>query len=154
MMTAIACRKAGIAFAGWFFSVSTFSFLFAFFFSDSASNFHFSGVSYSGVHDSYWTHACDVDEMSKILREKFVELYETPILEQVLYLLLLRVLQCVYIYKWNHFPLELFYRSSWLCSCCSVIGELSTIIPGTEFPSTARAGWFWRKECFRVVVFL
>lgn len=40
----------------------------------------------AGVHDSYWTHACDVDEMNRILREKFVELYETPILENVNYL--------------------------------------------------------------------
>ncbi|KAG2710877.1 hypothetical protein I3760_04G049900 [Carya illinoinensis] len=54
MMTAIACKRAGLNFAG--------------------------------VHDSYWTHACDVDEMSSILREKFVELYETPILENVRYL--------------------------------------------------------------------
>lgn len=52
MMTAVACRKAGLNFAG--------------------------------VHDSYWTHACDVDEMNRILREKFVELYETPILEDLL----------------------------------------------------------------------
>ncbi|XP_062106416.1 DNA-directed RNA polymerase 2, chloroplastic/mitochondrial isoform X2 [Humulus lupulus] len=52
MMTAVACRKAGLTFAG--------------------------------VHDSYWTHACDVDEMNRILREKFVELYETPILENLL----------------------------------------------------------------------
>lgn len=37
----------------------------------------------TGVHDSYWTHACDVDELSRILREKFVELYEMPILENV-----------------------------------------------------------------------
>lgn len=37
----------------------------------------------SGVHDSYWTHACDVDRMNIILREKFVELYEMPILENV-----------------------------------------------------------------------
>ncbi|KAK8947826.1 hypothetical protein KSP40_PGU011001 [Platanthera guangdongensis] len=29
------------------------------------------------------THACDVDEMNIILREKFVELYEQPILENV-----------------------------------------------------------------------
>jgi len=40
----------------------------------------------AGVHDSYWTHACDVEEMNRILREKFVELYETPILENVKYL--------------------------------------------------------------------
>ncbi|KAG5527768.1 hypothetical protein RHGRI_028646 [Rhododendron griersonianum] len=51
MMTAVACKKAGLNFAG--------------------------------VHDSYWTHACDVEEMNRILREKFVELYETPILENV-----------------------------------------------------------------------
>ncbi|KAK4426281.1 DNA-directed RNA polymerase 2, chloroplastic/mitochondrial [Sesamum alatum] len=52
MMTATACKKAGLNFAG--------------------------------VHDSYWTHACDVDEMNRILREKFVELYEAPILENLL----------------------------------------------------------------------
>ncbi|XP_013604173.1 PREDICTED: DNA-directed RNA polymerase 3, chloroplastic [Brassica oleracea var. oleracea] len=52
MMTAVACREAGLNFAG--------------------------------VHDSYWTHACDVDTMNRILREKFVELYSTPILEDLL----------------------------------------------------------------------
>ncbi|CAL0313032.1 unnamed protein product [Lupinus luteus] len=52
MMTAVACKNAGLNFAG--------------------------------VHDSYWTHACDVDDMNKILREKFVELYEAPILENLL----------------------------------------------------------------------
>nr|ABD96891.1 hypothetical protein [Tarenaya spinosa] len=52
MMTAVACRKAGICFAG--------------------------------VHDSYWTHACDVDELNRTLREKFVELYDKPILEDLL----------------------------------------------------------------------
>ncbi|KAK8694366.1 hypothetical protein V6N13_071920 [Hibiscus sabdariffa] len=52
MMTAVACKKAGLTFAG--------------------------------VHDSYWTHASDVDKMNKILREKFVELYEKPILENLL----------------------------------------------------------------------
>ncbi|CAH1431236.1 unnamed protein product [Lactuca virosa] len=52
MMTAIACKEAGLSFAG--------------------------------VHDSFWTHACDVDQMNKILREKFVELYEAPILENLL----------------------------------------------------------------------
>ncbi|KAL1370451.1 hypothetical protein HN51_000714 [Arachis hypogaea] len=52
MMTAVACKKAGLNFAG--------------------------------VHDSYWTHACDVDDMNRILREKFVELYEAPVLENLL----------------------------------------------------------------------
>ncbi|KAJ4958014.1 hypothetical protein NE237_025125 [Protea cynaroides] len=52
MMTAIACRDAGLHFAG--------------------------------VHDSFWTHACDVDKMNQILREKFVELYSMPVLEKLL----------------------------------------------------------------------
>lgn len=38
---------------------------------------------FAGVHDSFWTHACDVDQMNQILRENFVELYSKPILENV-----------------------------------------------------------------------
>ncbi|XLR68341.1 hypothetical protein S83_019013 [Arachis hypogaea] len=41
------------------------------------------GLNFAGVHDSYWTHACDVDRMNRILREKFVEPYETPVLENL-----------------------------------------------------------------------
>ncbi|XP_019420030.1 PREDICTED: DNA-directed RNA polymerase 2B, chloroplastic/mitochondrial-like [Lupinus angustifolius] len=41
------------------------------------------GLNFAGVHDSYWTHAGDVDQMNRILREKFVELYETPVLENL-----------------------------------------------------------------------
>ncbi|XP_050940583.1 DNA-directed RNA polymerase 3, chloroplastic isoform X1 [Cucumis melo] len=52
MLTALACRDAGLRFAG--------------------------------VHDSFWTHACDVDRMNLILREKFVELYSMPVLESLL----------------------------------------------------------------------
>jgi hypothetical protein len=37
----------------------------------------------AGVHDSFWVHACDVDQMNQILREQFVELYSMPILENV-----------------------------------------------------------------------
>ncbi|KAJ8767841.1 hypothetical protein K2173_020781 [Erythroxylum novogranatense] len=39
---------------------------------------------FAGVHDSFWTHACDVDLMNMILREKFVELYSLPVLENLL----------------------------------------------------------------------
>lgn len=52
MMTANACRRAGLVFAG--------------------------------VHDSFWTHAGDVEKMNVILREKFVELYNQPVLENLL----------------------------------------------------------------------
>jgi DNA-directed RNA polymerase len=35
----------------------------------------------AGVHESFWVHACDVDQMNQILREQFVDLYSMPILE-------------------------------------------------------------------------
>ncbi|THU63720.1 hypothetical protein C4D60_Mb01t18810 [Musa balbisiana] len=42
------------------------------------------GLHFAGVHDSFWTHACDVDRMNQILREEFVALYNIPILENLL----------------------------------------------------------------------
>jgi DNA-directed RNA polymerase len=41
------------------------------------------GLNFAAVHDSYWTHACDIDDMRHKLRESFVELYEQPILENL-----------------------------------------------------------------------
>ncbi|KAJ8774990.1 hypothetical protein K2173_019994 [Erythroxylum novogranatense] len=82
MVTAVACKSAALNFAGSFelFSLRRFA----------ISNYHcfiievmVSWVMIAGVHDSYCTHACDVDEMNRMLREKFVELYETPTLENV-----------------------------------------------------------------------
>ena len=29
-------------------------------------------ITFAAVHDSYWTHACDVDEMGNILRDQFI----------------------------------------------------------------------------------
>ncbi|KAK4701543.1 hypothetical protein P7C70_g4683, partial [Phenoliferia sp. Uapishka_3] len=37
-------------------------------------------IAFASVHDSYWTHACDVDEMSTLLREAFIELHSQDIL--------------------------------------------------------------------------
>ncbi|BGP58101.1 DNA-directed RNA polymerase [Rhodotorula sphaerocarpa] len=37
-------------------------------------------ISFASVHDSYWTHACDVDEMSAVLRDTFIELHSQDIL--------------------------------------------------------------------------
>eukprot|EP00899_Mesostigma_viride_P006332 jgi/Mesvir1/156/Mv13517-RA.1 len=51
MMTAMACAKAGVTFAG--------------------------------VHDSFWTHAGRVGDMNRLLREQFVELHSKPILDMV-----------------------------------------------------------------------
>lgn len=41
------------------------------------------GLTFSAVHDSFWTHACDVDEMNEALRDVFVDLYDQPLLEQL-----------------------------------------------------------------------
>ena len=41
------------------------------------------GLSFSAVHDSFWTHACDVDEMNEILRDCFVDLYSRPLLKDL-----------------------------------------------------------------------
>ncbi|RLN02403.1 hypothetical protein BBJ28_00022365 [Nothophytophthora sp. Chile5] len=41
-------------------------------------------IAFAAVHDSYWTHACSVDIMSRRLREEFVHLYEQPLLEELL----------------------------------------------------------------------
>jgi DNA-directed RNA polymerase len=40
-------------------------------------------MTFTAVHDSYWTHACDVDEMNEKLRDAFVELHEQPLLEEL-----------------------------------------------------------------------
>ena len=41
------------------------------------------GLSFSAVHDSFWTHPCDIDEMNEALRDQFVELYSQPLLEDL-----------------------------------------------------------------------
>mmetsp|Transcript_31702 Transcript_31702/g.62804 ORF Transcript_31702/g.62804 Transcript_31702/m.62804 type:complete len:178 (+) Transcript_31702:2-535(+) len=41
------------------------------------------GLTFTAVHDSYWTHPCDVDEMNVVLRECFFDLYNRPILEEL-----------------------------------------------------------------------
>ncbi|CAJ1835798.1 unnamed protein product [Sphenostylis stenocarpa] len=94
MMTAVACKKEGLNFAG----ISLISPFCSPFFSRGPllgnricpatklvpgvkKRRDFLPDRDGWVHDSYWTHACDVDKMNRILREKFVELYETPVLE-------------------------------------------------------------------------
>jgi DNA-directed RNA polymerase, mitochondrial len=48
------------------------------------------GLSFTAVHDSYWTHACDVDQMNSALRTCFVDLYSQPILEDLRETLMIR----------------------------------------------------------------
>ena len=38
-------------------------------------------LTFAAVHDSYWTHAGDVNIMAKILRKQFVDLHSSPLIE-------------------------------------------------------------------------
>ena len=41
------------------------------------------GMTFTAVHDSFWTHAADIDEMNDKLRSAFVELHEQPLLDEL-----------------------------------------------------------------------
>eukprot|EP00415_Alexandrium_ostenfeldii_P001627 UN1627 len=49
------------------------------------------GVSFAGVHDSFWTHACNAPSLNRIIRSAFVELHQQPILEDLYEDLLVRL---------------------------------------------------------------
>ena len=40
-------------------------------------------LDFAAVHDSFWTHACDVDTMNVFIREEFIKLYENDPLGQL-----------------------------------------------------------------------
>jgi DNA-directed RNA polymerase len=41
---------------------------------------HAKQLTFASVHDSYWTHACDIDTMSDVIRDTFVRLHSEDIL--------------------------------------------------------------------------
>ncbi|KAI8823016.1 uncharacterized protein EV422DRAFT_523046 [Fimicolochytrium jonesii] len=49
----------------------------------SAVACHGVNVTFAAVHDSYWTHACDVPVMNEILRESFVRLHSGDLMKQL-----------------------------------------------------------------------
>lgn len=42
------------------------------------------GLTFAGVHDSFWTHACSVPKMNEILRGAFCDLHSQPLLQDLL----------------------------------------------------------------------
>ncbi|CDS00511.1 hypothetical protein [Sporisorium scitamineum] len=44
---------------------------------------HAAGLTFASVHDSYWTHAADIDTMSDMIRETFVRLHSQDILHRL-----------------------------------------------------------------------
>lgn len=62
------------------------------------------GLGFAAVHDSFWTYPNDVDSLSKIIREEFVTLHTSNIIENLRQDLLYTTrnsLQLVYIHKTN-----------------------------------------------------
>lgn len=45
----------------------------------SANACHEAGLTFSAVHDSFWTHAADIDQMNEILRDAFVRMHSDDI---------------------------------------------------------------------------
>jgi DNA-directed RNA polymerase len=41
------------------------------------------GLNFAVAHDSYWTHACDIDIMNKVLHEQFIKLHKQPLMENL-----------------------------------------------------------------------
>ncbi|KAF5352936.1 hypothetical protein D9758_007875 [Tetrapyrgos nigripes] len=41
------------------------------------------GLTFAAVHDSYWTHACDIDNMSTIIRNTFIGLHSSDVLTRL-----------------------------------------------------------------------
>ncbi|KAL4945995.1 hypothetical protein BDV06DRAFT_183363 [Aspergillus oleicola] len=49
----------------------------------SAAACHEAGLTFSAVHDSFWTHASDVDSMNGILREAFVAMHSDDVIKRL-----------------------------------------------------------------------
>lgn len=45
--------------------------------------FQTAGVTFAAVHDSYWTHASSIDPMSKFIRDTFIELHSSDVLQRL-----------------------------------------------------------------------
>lgn len=49
----------------------------------TATECNIRGITFASVHDSFWTHASDVDEMGAVLREQFVKLHKEDLLGSI-----------------------------------------------------------------------
>jgi DNA-directed RNA polymerase len=41
------------------------------------------GLDFAAAYDSFWTHACDIDTMNKVLCEQFIKLHKQPLMENL-----------------------------------------------------------------------
>ncbi|GAB7343249.1 hypothetical protein MBLNU457_1307t1 [Dothideomycetes sp. NU457] len=45
----------------------------------SALKSHEKGMTFASIHDSFWTHACDIDNLSELLRDAFVHMHSEDV---------------------------------------------------------------------------
>lgn len=50
----------------------------------SALECHELGLSFAAVHDSFWTHAADVDVMNRVLRDAFIRIHSEDVIKRLL----------------------------------------------------------------------
>lgn len=50
----------------------------------SALECHDRGLTFAAVHDSFWTHAADVDVMNRVLREAFIRIHSEDVIKRLL----------------------------------------------------------------------
>ncbi|KAK4989567.1 DNA-directed RNA polymerase [Elasticomyces elasticus] len=55
------------------------------------------GLTFASIHDCFWTHACDIDEMSVILRDAFVEMHSDNIIGRLREEFQVRYKGCMYL---------------------------------------------------------
>ncbi|KAK5134055.1 hypothetical protein LTR08_006945 [Meristemomyces frigidus] len=55
------------------------------------------GMTFASIHDSFWTHACDVDQLSVVLRDAFVEMHSENIIGRLFEEFQTRYKGCMYL---------------------------------------------------------
>lgn len=165
MMTAVACGKAGITFAGWFFLASI---LFAAFFFLSGFTLitiychsmqeFMTPTGHMHVMWMYWTEFCE-RSLWNYTRLQYWRMYGFFRLEfshqffcQTDFLtLLVESNLCSASQKHGHLSTKRSYPSLF---CVTVIGELWKIFPWIRFPSLARTRRLWSRGSVRLTLFL
>ncbi|EEY15193.1 DNA-directed RNA polymerase [Verticillium alfalfae VaMs.102] len=60
------------------------------------------GLSFAAVHDSFWTHAADIDSMNRVLRDSFIRIHEEDVIGRLAAEFEARYKGSIYLAKVNH----------------------------------------------------
>lgn len=75
------------------------------------------GMTFASIHDSFWTHACDIDRMNSVLRDAFIDMHSDDIVGRLREEFKTRYKDCMYLASvWATSPLGkqiIKLRKSW-----------------------------------------